>query len=204
AEDPQPVGVGPEGLPHLLSVDDPLVAVEGGPRPHGTEVGAGVGLAEALAPELLHPKDGRQEAQLLLLAPELEEHGPEQVVALDAHPVRGAGSGLLELEDDLLVQGPAPATVRLRPGDAQPTAGGQLLLPCQAQVPVGVVGRSPDAEVLGEDTDQVLGQPGPRLLAELLLLGCEPEVHMIKLSHYIEDQEKRDGGAREQSAVQKG
>ena len=44
------VGVVALGGPHLLAVDDPLVAVEHGRRLQAGQVGARVGLAEALAP----------------------------------------------------------------------------------------------------------------------------------------------------------
>ena len=46
--------------PDLLAVDHPLVSVESGPRRHTRQVAPGVGLAEALTPELLAPEDRRQ------------------------------------------------------------------------------------------------------------------------------------------------
>ena len=63
-----PVGpVGQRG-PHLLAVDHPLVAVELGAGLDVGEVGAGVGLAVALAPQLGAGDDPGQEPGLLLVA----------------------------------------------------------------------------------------------------------------------------------------
>ena len=66
AQHVHPVGVVADGHPDLLAVDDPRVAVELGARAQRREVGPGVGLAEALAPELLGAHDRGEEALLLL------------------------------------------------------------------------------------------------------------------------------------------
>ncbi len=70
AEDEAPVGDARERRPDLLAGDDPLVAVALGAALHAAEVGAGVRLGVALAPELLGAEDRRQEAALLLLGAE--------------------------------------------------------------------------------------------------------------------------------------
>ena len=57
-----------QGRPHLLSVDGPLVAVAHALRRQPGEVGAGAGLAEQLAPDLLAGEQRTQVALLLLLA----------------------------------------------------------------------------------------------------------------------------------------
>ena len=62
-----PVGEVAGRGPDLLAVDHPLVAVELGPAAEVAEVGAGVGLAVALAPEVLAREDARQEVRLLLV-----------------------------------------------------------------------------------------------------------------------------------------
>ena len=51
------VGVLPSRRPHLLAVDDELVAVAFGPRREPREVGSRSGLAEQLAPGLLAGDD---------------------------------------------------------------------------------------------------------------------------------------------------
>ena len=66
AQHVQPVGARPEGHPDLLAVQHPLVAVAHGAGAHATEIGSGLGLAEALAPHVLAAHDARQEASLLL------------------------------------------------------------------------------------------------------------------------------------------
>jgi hypothetical protein len=86
---------------------------------------------------------------------------------------------VLQLEDDLLSRGSAPAAILDRPGDVEPAVGGELLLPGEAQLPVPVVGRSADAAVPGELAHEVVGEPVAQLLAERLFLGCEAEVHPV-------------------------
>ena len=62
------VGEVGERVPHLLAVDDPLVAVAHGPGAEAGEVRAGAGLAEQLAPRLLAGEHRAQEALLDLVA----------------------------------------------------------------------------------------------------------------------------------------
>ena len=71
AEDP--VGVLAERRPGLLAVDDPVVAVADGGGAQRGQVGAGVGLGEALAPPDVEVRRLRQEALLLLLVAEGRE-----------------------------------------------------------------------------------------------------------------------------------
>ena len=68
AEDP--VGVLAERRPGLLAVDHPVVAVADGGGAQRGEVGAGVGLGEALAPPDVEVRRLGQEALLLLLVAE--------------------------------------------------------------------------------------------------------------------------------------
>ena len=57
----------PGRRPDLLAVDHPLVAVELGAAPEVAEVGAGVRLGVALAPDVLAGEDAREEVLLLLV-----------------------------------------------------------------------------------------------------------------------------------------
>ena len=66
-EQQAPVAVVRARRPHLLAVDDPLVAVALGPRAQAGEVGAGAGLGEQLAPDLAAASIYGQEALLLLV-----------------------------------------------------------------------------------------------------------------------------------------
>ncbi len=72
AEDP--VGVVRERGPDLLAVDDVVVALAHGARLQRREVGAGAGLRIALAPEVLAVVDARQEALLLRVGAEAQQH----------------------------------------------------------------------------------------------------------------------------------
>ena len=59
--------------PHLLALDHPLVAVELGPGGQRRQVGAGAGLAEQLAPDLLGGQQRQQVALLLLVGAGVED-----------------------------------------------------------------------------------------------------------------------------------
>jgi hypothetical protein len=82
--------VGELGLrgPHLLAVDHPLVAVEHGGGLEAGEVGAAVGLAEALAPPHLAPQDLGQELCFCSSVPHWRMVGPTRV-----SPKKSARSG---------------------------------------------------------------------------------------------------------------
>ena len=69
-----PLGEVGEGGPHLLAVDDPLVAVAHGPGGEAGDVGAGARLAEELAPDLLAGEE-RAEVALLLLVGAVGDDG---------------------------------------------------------------------------------------------------------------------------------
>jgi hypothetical protein len=87
---------------------------------------------------------------------------------------------LLE-EHQLLLDGATAPAVLDRPGDAEPAAGGELVLPRQTELPPRVVGRPADARVARELPRQVLGQPGPDLLAARRLEGGVGEVHQVSV-----------------------
>ena len=119
------VGVARLGGPHLLAVDDPLVAVELGPRREAGQIRTRVGLAEALAPGDRPVEDARDELLLLLLGPPLQEGGADQRVAEEVGPQRGPGPGELLVQHDLLEEGQPLAAVLGGPAGADPPAGEQ-------------------------------------------------------------------------------
>src|SRR2546428_4963078 len=67
--------------PHLLAVDDEVVALIDGARPEARQIGAGAGLGEALAPDLVGVEDRREMATLLLLGAPVDESRAHQVQA---------------------------------------------------------------------------------------------------------------------------
>ena len=67
ADDLAEVGVLRAGRPHLLAVDHPLVAVAHRRRRQRRDIGAGAGLAEQLAPDLLAAQQLGEVALLLLV-----------------------------------------------------------------------------------------------------------------------------------------
>jgi len=85
--------VRPRG-PHLLTGDDPLVAIRLGPTRERRQVAARARLAEQLAPDLLGPHDRRQEAQPLLLGAVGEQRRRGQVQA------EGVESAQVERRED--------------------------------------------------------------------------------------------------------
>ena len=110
------------GRPHLLAVDDPLVAVELGPGLEAGQVAAGVGLAEALAPGDGPVQDPRDELLLLLLGAPLQDGRADQGVAEEVGPQGRLGPGELLVQHDGLHEGEALAAVLGGPRRADPAA----------------------------------------------------------------------------------
>ena len=128
-----PLRVLGEGRPDLLPADHPFVAVLDRARLQRGEVGAGLGLGEALAPDLLAGQDRLQVALLLLLGA-VGDH--DRAAHRQAEHVGGARrllAGRLADEDRLLDHRRAAAAVLLRPGDPGPAGLVQLVLPLAAE-----------------------------------------------------------------------
>ena len=164
-----------ERAPDLLTGHHVVIAVADGPRAERSEVGAGLGLREALAPDLLAAKDLRQVRLLLCLSSLRHDRGPGVQQPHEVHPdVRRAGSRGLFEEDELLARWCVPTAVGL--GPAQP---GVPALE-EAALPVGVPGsarRPVVAAGLRCELRELDAQPGPQLGAELLVCFGIPEVH---------------------------
>ena len=168
-------GVGFAG-PDLLAVDDPLVAVEGGPGGQRGEVGAGVGLGVALAPAVLPREDAGQVVALLLLGARDDQGRSDHV---DRHHVVGpagrrAGSGELLVQHDPLDGRQARAAVVGGPGRCdQPVLAEQ---PPPADDEVGPLRSGQSAEA-GPVRREVLAEEGPNLGAVRLGLGRVGDLH---------------------------
>ena len=101
-EEDAPVGDVRVGRPHLLAVDHEVRALEARARSHRREVGAGVRLREALAPDLVCREDALQVAGLLGLGAARDDRGPGHPEPDHAEVLRRLGAGEL-LEEDRLV-----------------------------------------------------------------------------------------------------
>ena len=122
------VGAVRAGRPDLLAVDDVVVAVADGARLEAGEVGAGAGLAEALAPGIFAADDPRQRRVLLLLRAVDDDRRAGPAVA-DAAGPRGSPPRELLAEDELLLHAQSAAAVLLRPRRGAPAALVQLRRP---------------------------------------------------------------------------
>src|SRR5207244_7063974 len=99
ADHEAPVGPVRERSPDLLAGDHPFIAVELGARLHVGQVGTGIGLGVALAPQLVARGDPGQEPTLLLLVAEVEDRRPAESFADAAHPAGTAGARVLLVAD---------------------------------------------------------------------------------------------------------
>ena len=122
-----------EGRPDLLPGDDPFVAVLDRARLQRGEVGAGLGLGEALAPDLLGGEDRLQVALLLLVGAVGDDDRAAHRQAEDVGRARRLQARGLADEDRLLDHRRAAAAVLLRPGDPGPAGLVQLVLPLAAE-----------------------------------------------------------------------
>ena len=170
--------------PHLLAVDDEVVAPIHRAGPQTCQVRAGPGLGEALAPDILGGEDAGQEAPLLLLPPPLDEGRAGHADARVARQDGGPGAEALLVVDDLLHEGGPAASVFLGPRDAHPAGLEHGPLPpypaLEGRAVRGdaLVGGIVDAEI----TRQVGGEPAPQLLPERFLLRGVVKVHEGLLS----------------------
>ena len=158
-----PVGVHRQRGPDLLAVDDVVVAVQHRLGPQRGEVGAGVGLGIALAPDMLAGQDLRQEALLLRLGAVLDQQRAEH----DDAVVVGAGDAVALVflgEDDLLGRRQAEPAIFLRPARAEPALLGQRHVPGLVLGPVQALRRV--AQILRV----VLVQEGAHHVAEMLVV----------------------------------
>src|SRR6516164_10339021 len=118
--------------PHLLTIDDEMVAMVDGAGSEARQIAAGVGLGKALAPQLVGIEDARQMALLLFLCPPMNQARAEQIEAACPRQHRRAGVRVLLVEDDLLHKVGAAATIFLWPGEPDPPRGVHHLLPLDA------------------------------------------------------------------------
>ena len=146
------VGVLAAGGPHLLAVDDPLVAVLDGPGLEAGQVRTRLRLAEELAPGLLAGDDvAHVEVDLLLGAVGGDGGGGEQ------QPQTCRGTERAELGDLLLHQDDVGAGHRLAVGLLGQSRGG----PAGQPHPFPPLGH-------GQVGVPVVGQPGPELTQQLV------------------------------------
>ena len=103
---PAPAGELPPRDPGLLAADHEVVAALLRPGAQRREVRPGVGLGEALAPDLLGREDRRDVPAALLVAAEAQQRGPEHVEADDVGELRGSRCRQLLVDHDLLGRGP--------------------------------------------------------------------------------------------------
>jgi len=115
--------------PDLLAVDHPVLAVLHRASLERGQVGAGVGLGVALAPDLLAGEDFGGVALLLLFGPVGDDRGAGHADAQDVQDGRGLGQRHLLLQDQLLHEGESLAAVFLGPGEPDESGVEELALP---------------------------------------------------------------------------
>ena len=172
----------------------PSVAL--GPGGERGQVAARLGLAEQLAPQLVGPEDGGEPPRALLGGAVGEERRRHQVDADAAHQLGGPGPGHLLGDHEVLGGAESSAPELGGPGDPHPPVGGQLGLPLPAEghhlvEVVGAGGR------LGPVLPGEVGhQPVVHLGSELLLFGCDLQVHPQSAWHSRPDPKLRRRGLR--------
>ncbi len=139
-EQHHPVGDVRERRPHLLAVDHVVVAVLHRPRLQRGQVGAGVRLGVALAPDLLAGEDLRGIPLLLRLGPVRDDRGPGHADAEDVEHRRRLRDRHLLVQDHLLHEREALAAVLLRPREPDEAGVVERVLPA-AQELVGLGAR---------------------------------------------------------------
>src|SRR5262249_37260987 len=134
------------------------------------EVGAGAGLGEAEAPEVLAAEDARREALLLLLGAVGEDGRPGDADAEVADDVGGLRAAHLLDVGDLLRDARVAPAIRAGPGDADPARIGQPVLP-RAQPPQPLLVGKARGLLRPQVVGNVALEPAAELASERLELG---------------------------------
>ncbi len=159
--------------PHLLPGHHPFLAVLDRARLQRREIRAGVGLGEALAPDLLARRGSAAgSAPSARRVPHTISVGPPssspRMFAAQRH---ARAADLLEVDRRFGRRGAAPAVLG-------GPAGRRPARVVQPPLPVAPPGAARVLAALGGlGVGRVIGQPGAQLVAEGRLLGAESQVH---------------------------
>jgi hypothetical protein len=167
--------VGDPGMarPDLVPVDHEVVAVPARGGLEREQIGAGVGLAEALPEGDLAPRDARQQLAAQGLGAVADDGVGNLIAAGERAEGRAARGQLLE-EDELVDHRALLAAVRARPAHGQPPARAER--PHEgARVRAGAIARV--HAVVGETLGRMRAEECAQLLGECPLLGAPAEVH---------------------------
>ncbi len=174
AGEPDVIGVADQRRPHLLAVDDVVVAVADGGGPQAGEVGSRLRLGVADREMQLPGGDPGQVERLLLVGPEPHDRRSHGVDRQERHG--NAGYRRLVGEDQLVGDGGVAAAVGGGPAQRQPAVGAKLAddLPVGGAVAVVSAGPSQGGPALWRHhAGEVLAQ----LAAQLLLLWRVGQMH---------------------------
>jgi hypothetical protein len=174
-EEPE-VGVVRAAGPDLLAGDGPAPVDWCRPGGEPGEVGAGAGLGEELAPDLVAPEDGGEEALLLLERSVPPEHRSDELEADDIELPRQPRPGHLLGEDRLLDEAGPGAAVLTGPRQACPTGVEEDPLPGPGGVDVVERGRRPVVPQARGNRDS--RQPGEQAIPEVAFVDRQRQVHV--------------------------
>ena len=120
------VGNGGEARPDLLPVDHPFVAVTARRRAQRCEIAAGFRFRHPDRPRCLAAEDARQVLVALVLATEGDQRRPHLPIGEPHRGDRGPGRDQLLADDQAVDRRAARPAVLGRPGEPDPSAGGEL------------------------------------------------------------------------------
>src|SRR5438270_13949178 len=159
--------------PDLLAVDDVMVAFAPRRGFDRRQIRARPRLGEALAPPIVEIGGARQEAPLLLVAAELDQHGAEHRDIARVALRRREGLDLFQ-EHHALDRRPAWPAPFLWPVEGRPGLLVQDALPADE---VRLFDLVPELQFLADVVRQVVADKAAHLLAKSKLFGAETEIH---------------------------
>ncbi len=130
----------------FVPCDDPILAVAYGGGLERRQIRAGVGLGEALAPDLRPADDRREEPLLLAVVTPVQNGGTDQDLPSGGRLDRRTGLGQFLGQDDRFERGEALASVLDGPGGAAPARSVQHAVPVLAERIPGRSGRASPVE----------------------------------------------------------
>ena len=168
-----PIGMVRGRGPDLLAVDDVMVAVASGRGLQRGEVRPGARLGEALAPPIVDIGGARQEAALLLVGAELDQHRADHRDVERRHFRRRRQLVFLE-KDHALDRRPAGAAIFLGPVEGGPAASVEDALPAHG---ILLARRIAEPHPLADVVRQIVADEAAQFVTKRQLVGGEAKLH---------------------------
>src|SRR5208282_4142859 len=167
------------GGPHLLPIDEEVIALLDSLSLQRGEIRTGIGFRKPLAPDLAGGKNSRQITTLLLFAAPGHDGWARHPDADPVYHVRRVGPAEFFAVDELLQKRDAASPVFAGPADSDPSGRVHLAMPFQTLLPLPLVSLVHEAELWpAHFIFEIFLKPGSKLSPESLVFGAVVKIHL--------------------------